>query len=321
LLVVMAEAATPPDLSVIVVTHNRTELAVKTLRSARAATGAIDVEWHVVDSGSVEPTAEAIEREWPDVHLTRAENAGFAAANNHGLRAARGRYLLLLNPDVEVAAGTFEALVRALDERPGVGMASVTQRGPDGSLEYSMRRDPSPLRTLGEALAPGRLSRLCGWGEIEARPPRYRSERSADWLCGAFLIARAEAVRDVGLLDDRFFLYSEETDWCYRCRHAGWDIRHLPVMDVIHHRSQTYPPTLLAQLSYSRLLFARKHFGSARSTLMRAAVALRHTVRASAFGALRHLRPALAERAEAERRALAVVLDRAEPPFPSRSIS
>ena len=302
----------------IVVTHNRTELALKTLRSARAAVDAIDVDWHVVDSGSVEPTADTIERELPDVRVTRAGNDGFAAANNQALRIAKGRYLLLLNPDVEVAAGTLDALVDALDERPEVGMASVIQRTPDGSLEYSIRRDPSPLRTVGEALAPGRLSRRWGWGEIEARPQRYQSERSAHWLCGAFLIARSEAVRDVGLMDDRFFLYSEETDWCYRCRRSGWDVRHLPVMDVIHHRSLSYPPHLLAQLSHSRILFARKHFGTARATLMRAAVALRHLVRSSAFGVLGHLRPALAERAEAERGALLVVLDRAEPPFIGR---
>lgn len=314
----MTDASAPPDLSVIVVTHNRTELALQTLRSARSAVESISVEWHVVDSGSLEPTAERIERELPDVQVTRAENGGFAAANNRALRMARGRYLLLLNPDVEITTGTFDVLVRALDDRPDVGVASVTQRRPDGSLEHSMRRDPSPLRSLGEALAPGRVSTLCGWGEIEAHLPRYRSERSANWLCGAFLIARAEAVRDIGLLDDRFFLYSEETDWCYRCRRAGWDVRHLPVMDVIHHRSRRYPPDLLAQLSYSRVLFARKHFGATRALMMRVAVALRHLVRVPVFGALRHLSPAMAERARAEQHALLVVLNRADPPFRGR---
>ena len=314
----MTTEARTPDLSVIVVTHNRTGLALETLRSARAAVEHLDVEWHVVDSGSVEPTAEAIERELPDVHVTRAGNDGFAAANNHALLIAEGRYVLLLNPDVEVAAGTLDALIAALDERPEVGMASVIQRTPDGGLEYSMRRNPSPLRTVGEALVPGRLSRRWGLGEIEGRRRYYLSERSAHWLCGAFLIARAEAVRDVGLLDDRFFLYSEETDWCYRCRRSGWDVRHLPVMDVIHHRSGTYSPQLLAQLSHSRILFARKHFSRSAAIKMRVAVALRHFVRAGAFGLLARLRPVLTERAEAERRALLVVLGRVTPPFPGR---
>jgi N-acetylglucosaminyl-diphospho-decaprenol L-rhamnosyltransferase len=315
----MHETPGQPDLSVIVVTHNRTELALRTLRRAHAAVGSIGVEWYVVDSGSHEPTAEAIEREWPDVHVIRGENAGFAAANNRALREARGRYVLLLNPDVEVLSGTFAALVSALDKRPEVGMASVMQRAPDGSLDYSIRRDPSPWRTLGEALAPGRLTELCGWGEIYSDAHGYRAERSADWLCGAFLIARAEAVRDVGPLDERFFLYSEETDWCYRCRRAGWDVRHLPVMDIVHHKSDHYGAELLAQLSYSRLLFARKHLGARKATLMRAAVAVRHMTRALAFGALRPVRPALAARASAETRALSVVLDRAAAPFPRQA--
>lgn len=311
----MSATAHNPDLSVIVVTHNRTDLAIQTLRSARAAIGRLDVEWHVVDSGSVEPTAEEIERQLPDVNVIRTGNNGFAAANNKALRVARGRYVLLLNPDVEVGSGTLDALVGALDKRPEVGMASVIQRTPGGGLEYSMRRDPNPLRTVGEAIAPGRLARHLRWGEIEARTGRYLSERSTHWLCGAFLIARSKAVHDVGLMDEEFFLYSEETDWCYRCRRSGWDVRHLPIMDVIHHRSLSYSPDLLAQLSYSRILFARKHFGTFGARKMQAAVALRHFVRANAFAALAHRRPALAERAEAERRALCVVLGRAQPPF------
>ena len=173
-------------------THNRSELALRTIRSARAAVGDVSVEWLIVDSGSVEPVADNIEREWPDIHVGRSENAGFAAANNDALSRASGRYVLLLNPDVEVATGTFARLIAALDARPAVGMASVIQRAPNGSLDYSMRRNPGPWRSFSEALVPGRLSELCGWGEIDTRNRRYQSERSADWLCGAFLIARVE---------------------------------------------------------------------------------------------------------------------------------
>ena len=299
----------------IVVTHNRSELALKTIRSARAAIEEISVEWHVVDSGSVEPIAERIERQWPDIHVRRGENAGFAAANNDALSRAKGRYVLLLNPDVEVAAGTFDTLVAALDARPDVGMASVLQCAPSGSVDYSIRRDPGPWRLLSEALVPGRLAELCGWGEIDTRTRRYQSERSAEWLCGAFLIARAEAVQEVGPLDERFFLYSEETDWCYRCRLAGWDVRHLPVMAVIHHRSKSYPPDLLAQLSYSRLLFARKHYNHRKAEMMRRAVAVNHVMRATAFGAAGTVRRATTGRARAEWRALSVTLGRSVPSF------
>ncbi len=207
-----------PDLSVIVVTHNRTELALATLRSARDAAAGLDVQWLVVDSGSSDGTPEAIERALPEIEVLRCENVGFAAANNRALPLAAGRYVLLLNPDVEVASGTFAELVAALDAIPHVGIASVIQQGSDAELQYSIRSYPSPRSALGEALGlPFR-----GWREEERCDRRYRSETPADWLVGAFLIARAEAVADVGPLDERFFLYSEETDWCYRAHAAGW---------------------------------------------------------------------------------------------------
>lgn len=318
----MAPMSAAPDLSVIVVTYNRSELALRTISSARDAAGEISVEWHVVDSGSSEPVADLIERRWPEIDLHRCANAGFAAANNRALPHARGRYVLLLNPDVEVRSGTLADLVRALDRRPEVGMASVIQLAPDGSLQHSIRRDPSPVRALGEAVAPGRLSRALRLGEVEGRDGRYRRESRADWLCGAFLVARAEVVRQIGPLDERFFLYSEETDWCRRCREHGWEVHHLPVMTVTHHTRRGYGAEQLAQLSYSRVLFARKHLGRPRAGALRAAVALNHLVRLLAFtagGVLarsgRRGRSDPRGRAGAELRALAVVLGLAPAPW------
>ena len=121
-------------------THNRPDLAVQTIRSARAATGNISVEWHVVDSGSTDPVAAVIEREWPDIDVRRAANIGFAAANNGALQRACGRYVLLLNPDIEVAGGTLEQLVAMLDARPEVGMASVIRK----RLPYGSPERPHP---------------------------------------------------------------------------------------------------------------------------------------------------------------------------------
>lgn len=284
--------ATGPDLSVIVVTHDRTELALATLTSARVAAAGVEAQWLVVDSGSTGDTPAAIERAFPDVQVLRRANIGFAAANNVALPLARGRYVLLLNPDVEIASGTFAQLLAALDARPRVGIASVIQQGAEGELQYSIRRYPSPLRALGEAFALpwGRV------GEEERAPGRYREERSAEWLVGAFLIARAEVVAQIGGLDERFFLYSEETDWCYRARAAGWDVRHLPRMVVTHHNTPTARPELVAQLSYAKLLFARKHYARAQAVAIRAALALRHGMRA-------------------QRHALAVLTGFAPPPF------
>ena len=303
------------DLSVIVVAHNGRDLTLTTLESAGAATGGADVEWILVDSGSTDGTADAVAAAYPDVHVIRAANAGFAAGNNAGIPFAHGRYVLLLNPDTEVLSGTFADLVRALDERPRVGAASVVQRAPDGRVLPSVRRFPTATRQLGEALYGARLPGLSRLSELETAPSRYATEHEADWLVGAFLVVRREALDEVGGLDDRFFLYSEETEWCYRIRQAGWDIRHLPVMEILHHCGGTTRPELAAQLSFSKLLFARKHFPPARRAAFRAALVLRHLVRLAVLGPVAAVRRGVRSRLRGEALALRVILGLAPPPF------
>lgn len=302
-------ASPQPDLSVIVVTHGRPELALSTLRCAHAAAQGLAVQWLVVDSGSPDDTPEQIERAFPHVQLLRCENIGFAGANNRALALANGRYVLLLNPDVEIVSGTLAELVAALDARPEVGVASVIQQGSDEQLQFSIRHYPSALRAFGEALA----LPWHGSGEEERVASRYSEEGAADWLVGAFLIARAEVVRSIGGLDERFFLYSEETDWCYRARAAGWEVRHLPQMVVTHHTTPSTRADLVAQLSYAKLLFARKHYRLSRRAAIRMALTTRHLLRVLGLSARPWTRPE--ERLAAERRALAVVTGVAPPPF------
>jgi len=301
------------DLSVIVVTHNGSDLARATLRSARARSGDLSVQWLVVDSGSGDGTPDDIEREWSEIEITRCPNIGFAAANNVALRRATGRYVLLLNPDVELIRGTLEDLVTALDARPQVGAASVIQRSPDGTVQLTIRRFPSAARQLGEAFCAGRLPALHRLQEPETRLSRYQSETSADWLVGAFLVVRSAALDQVGYLDERFFLYSEETDWCYRIRRAGWDVHHLPVVEIVHHGGGYSRPELAAQLSYSKLLFARKHLGPLRRKGMRASLVLRHVLRMAGWAVLGLGRREGLSRLRCEGRALWVSLGLTSP--------
>jgi N-acetylglucosaminyl-diphospho-decaprenol L-rhamnosyltransferase len=297
-----------PDLSVIVVTHRGGELALRVLRTALAAIGPIDVEWLVVDSGSSDGTPDAIERELPQVTVVRRPNIGFAAANNVALRSVRGRYVLLLNPDVEIVDGTLAQLVAVMDGCPDVGIGSSITHYPDGTLQESIRRFPSPARQLGEALMLTRLPGLSHLQEDESRPEVYEREQSADWLSGSFLLARREAVEQAGGLDERFFLFSEETDWCLRVRAAGWDIRHFPTLRLTHHTGRTERPDLYAQNSYSKVLYARKHFAPPARAAFRAALALRHALRCAGFALPALRRPEVRERLAAERLALLVVL-------------
>lgn len=304
-----------PDLSVIVVTHNGCEMALRTLRSALAAKGAISVEWLVVDAGSTDGTPDAIEREMGQVRLIRRQNRGFAASNNIALREARGRYVLLLNPDVEIRSGTLGELVAAMDDRLELGLASVIQRGTAGELQASIRRFPSPLRNLGEALLADHWPVLRTWQEREMRTARYQHEGPADWLVGAFLIARREAVEAVGPMDERFFLYSEETDWCYRFWEAGWPVAHLPTMVVTHHCGGRSSGDLMSQMSHSRLLFAAKHYGAARRAGIRASLALGHAIRIAALSVAALAHRGQPERLRTERAGLRVTLGRAAPPL------
>lgn len=309
-----------PDLSVIVVTHNGRDMALATLRSAKANTGGIDVEWLVADSGSIDGAPEAIEREMPEVLVIRCANLGFAHANNVALRAARGRYVLLLNPDVEIRRGTFAELLCTLDEQPETGAASVVQRGTDGSLLPSIRRFPSPARDLGEALLLPRWTPLIHLGELDVRFDRYVEARPADWLSGAFLVVRREVVERVGGLDERFFLYSEEIDWCYRIRLEGWDVRHLPAMEVTHHCGPSSPERA-AELAHSRVLFARKHFPPARAASIRLSLALGHLLRLLVFAPASVAAPGRRPRVRAEAMGLAVLAGVMQPPLSRQALA
>ena len=304
----MSASTTVPDLSVVVVTHNSRELAGRTLASAAEAARGLDVEWIVVDSGSTDGTADAIEGALPGLTLLRRGNVGFAAGNNIGIDRARGRYVLLLNPDVEIRRGTFPELLAAMDARPGVGCASVVQRGGDGELQHSIRRFPSVRAQFGEALHLHRFAAARDWQEEVTDPRAYAEETAADWLVGAFLLLRRETLQQVGTLDERFFLYSEEKDLCLRIVSAGWEIRHLPDFEITHLTPGYTRPELAAQLTRSKVLFARKHSSVPRRAALRAGMATGHAVRLAMCAARSPVRPEARRRARGERIGLEIAL-------------
>ena len=223
------------DLAVIVVSHNDGQWLTPCLSSVLQSARDMALDVVVADNGS-DGAAELVERGFPSVRTLRLENRGFGNANNEALRTANARYFLFLNPDTEVVRGTFAELVAALDERPGVGAAGVVQVADDGGLQPSIRRFPNALRALGEALGGERLPFSASWlGERELDPRAYDREVECDWTSGSFLLVRREALESAGSFDERYFVYGEEPDLCLRIKRAGWSVRHLPVMTIVHH--------------------------------------------------------------------------------------
>jgi N-acetylglucosaminyl-diphospho-decaprenol L-rhamnosyltransferase len=295
------------DLAIIIVSTNEASWLRPCLESIYRCAGELALDVIVADNESTDGTRELIEDEFAQARVITCTNRGFAHANNRGLQTTDARYVLFLNPDTEVLDGTFEQLVAALDRRPSVGLAGVKQVTPDGELFPTVRRFPNALRALGEALGSERLGLRARWfGERELRLDRYERELDCDWTSGSFMIARREALESAGYMDERFFIYSEEPDLCLRMKRAGWDVRHLPLMTILHHADKAgVNPRMAAQDAYARLQYAHKHLTPAHGAAYRSALALRWLLRLAAGGARR----------TAARAALGILFGRAAPPF------
>jgi GT2 family glycosyltransferase len=274
-----------PDLVVIIVAHNPGPLIRRALDSLWGPLGELDAEVLVVDNGT-DGTGDLIKSAYPRVGVIKSPNLGFAHGNNAGLRVTDARHVLLLNPDTEILQGSLESLVETLDRDPMVGLVGVRQELPSGDVARTMRRFPSPLRAFGEALGSERLPVRASWlGERELDPGSYRQERDCDWVSGSFMLIRGEALNAVGWLDERFFLYSEETDLCRRIKAAGWQVRYTPTVTILHHEGDSgIVPELESQLVYSRLQYAQKHFSRPARTAFRVALLLRYLLRAAVRG-------------------------------------
>lgn len=299
------------DVCAIIVSHDSREWLDAALGSLAAHAGAVTLEAIVVDNGE-DGAGEYAASRHSFVRALRCENRGFGHANNRGLEIADARFVLFLNPDTEFVAGDLDALVAAMERMPEVGLAGLRQVNGDGVLAPSMRRFPSVPRALAEALPVERLPLARrALGERVLDPAEYERVVECDWTSGSAMFARSAAIEEVGGFDERFFLFSEETDLCWRLRRQGRRIVHLPDVTIRHYeQGHASNPRLWAQSAYARLQFARKNLRHPRA--YRAALALRYGARTGLYSLPgRH---ADASRRDASRAALAAVL-REEAPF------
>jgi GT2 family glycosyltransferase len=224
-------------LEVVVVSHGAEALLRRCLRSlAEHPISGGEMRVTVVDSGSPDGTPEMVAREFPAVRLLREGNIGFSAANNLVLRESEAAAVLLLNPDTEVYAGTLDAALARLRSEERIGMVGVKLVTESGELDHACKRSfPTPLSALAHFTGIGR-----GEG-AGAALSQYRATHlgddepgEVDAVNGAFMLCRAEAVREVGLLDEGYWLYMEDLDWCHRFWDAGWKVFYEPAGVALH---------------------------------------------------------------------------------------
>ncbi|MCE9564912.1 MAG: glycosyltransferase family 2 protein [Planctomycetes bacterium] len=216
-----------PDVSIILVTWNSLEVTAVALESIRVHTVGIAYEVFVVDNGTTkDATVSEIPRRFPWVRFTaNPENRGFTKANNQGIREARGRYVLLLNNDTIQTQNAVGEAVRYMDAHSEVGALGIMHRNNDAerTFQSSFHDFPRPwLEVLG-------LFGIHG----NRRSPEVK-EQDVDWVCGSFLLMRREALAQVGELDERYFIYDEDIDWCLQVKRAGWKVRFWPGVSMIH---------------------------------------------------------------------------------------
>ncbi len=249
------------SLSVIIVSYNVRPLLARCLASVYAEPRPPD-EVIVVDNASADDSVALVHEQYPQAQvIANTENRGFAAATNQGLRAATGDLLCLLNPDTEIFPGALDALAVFLEAHSEVGVVGPTLLYPDGRYQHAAFRFPTLAMALIDFFP---LNHRLLNSRLYGRFPYHLHEKpfAMDYPLGACMMVRRAASADVGLLDEQFFMYCEEVDWCRRMQQAGWQIMHVPDARVVHHEGQSTGQAagrMFVELHRSRFRLFAKH--------------------------------------------------------------
>ena len=275
------------DLAIIIVNYNTRALLQRCLRSVYASQGAFAFEVCVVDNASTDDSAAMVRAEFPQARLIEsAHNGGFAYANNLGLRAfgfpdlpsasattpspidaaSLPRYVLLLNPDTVLPPDALAQMLAFMDARPKAGVAGPKLVRPDGSLDLACRRSfPTPEISLWRMLGLSKLfprSRRFGRYNMTYLDPDELTE--VDSVVGAFMWVRREAILQVGLLDETFWMYGEDLDWAKRIKDAGWQVWYNPAVTVLHVKeaASQHSPRARREFYRAMVIFYHKHYAA-----------------------------------------------------------
>ncbi len=267
---------TTPAVDVVIVSYNARELLRRCLTSLHEHAPTPAVRTWVVDNGSTDGTVELVEGEFPDVELIAADqNLGFAAANNFAIRRGSAPYVLALNPDTRVTAGALDRMLALMDSDDSIGIAGCRLELEDGTFDHAARRSfPTPLSAIGHFTGAGRSERAPA-GLAAYRAPSV-GRGPVDAVNGAFMLFRRQALDEVGLFDEGYWMYMEDLDICYRFAQSGWITWYEPDATVVHVKAGTSGrfrrPRLDYAFHYGMLRFYRKHYAASRSPLLNVSV-------------------------------------------------
>jgi GT2 family glycosyltransferase len=262
------------DVTVIIVNYNTKSLLRECLTSVYRETKEVKYEVFVVDNRSEDGSPDMVQEEFPMVNLIRNErNVGFAAGNNIAIKKGSGRYFLLLNPDTRLVNNTMKILVDYMDEHSDVGATGSMLLDQDMNVQTVCRKFSNFLNEIGELIPV--LNRFqFDWMSRNYHPDRfdYRSTGETDYVQGACLMVRKEVVDTVGPLDERFFMYSEEEDWCFRIKKHGWKVMYVSSAIILHYigmSTRQRSDEMFRELYHSKLKFFMKNRGHITAYLLR----------------------------------------------------
>lgn len=251
------------DLSVIIVNYNTKELLRRCLASVRASKISFNFEVWVSDNGSTDGSIEMLKNEFPKARLLEnGKNLGFSKGNNRAIKQATGRFILLLNSDTEVTPETFERSLSYMRQHPNAGILGCKVYLPDGSLDPACRRRfPGPANSFLRLFGLKKFSDYNIDGDTD-------QEQEVDAVMGAYLLIRKEVVDKIGLLDEEYFMYGEDLDWCYRAKAAGFKVVYYPGAEITHYKYGSSQKTSTQTIRFSHQamkIFYRKHYARNRS--------------------------------------------------------
>jgi len=256
------------DLTIVIVSFQVRDCLQRCLESLSRATAALACQIIVVDNASTDGSPALVREHFSQIHLiANGENVGFAKANNQGLARAQGRYWMLLNPDTEILdadAQPLPKLIAFMDENARAGACGPTLVYPDGTRQHSAFRFPSLAQIYMDLFPVNWRLRESRWN---GRYPLSKYQRGIpfqiDHPLGACLMVRAETARQVGVLDESYFIYAEEIDWCFRIKQAGWQIWCVPAARIMHHEARStrqFRARMFVELWKARFTLFRKHY-------------------------------------------------------------